>query len=393
MDRYTEALKLLRGPSRKLTGQGRRFWSVAAVAIVLSALAVYAALRQPGCWSWFCLRAGEMAELDERRSAAVDWYGSALEVDRDNPVVIERLGIALERAGRERDAIPVFERLHSIRQSRGTGIAHLTQVHLKAGNFKKALMYSAEWLTLKPTSDLAFRCRGRAYEGLGKYEEALADYNQSLSLNARSEAIIDKEQLLQRGRIKHHTFEAFTEPTFENNAVDYKAVLRDSVRKFMALQPDEAIQEIDKAVKLDADSPLAYYLRGLYKLSCNRYKPALVDLKAADERWKEGIKLDLGKPPAGMGLPGEFRGTKARLYNDLAMTYYNLGDYREALVASNKAIALNASVAKFFHVRSAIYHKLGLKKNGKEDFLSYRKMVIEESAHPDLGSGNFFFMP
>jgi tetratricopeptide (TPR) repeat protein len=165
----------------------------------------------------------------------------------------------------------------------------------------------------------ALRCRARAHRNLGRYDEALADFNRAIELNPdRARVIADRGETY---RLAGRFDEALAD---FNRAIeldpDYTWAIASRGQTYQALRRfDEALADFARAIELDPDRDWVIADRGeTYRLA-GRFDEALADFARA-------LELD---PDDGWAIA--HRG----------QTYQALRRYDEALADFNRAIELD----------------------------------------------------
>lgn len=120
----------------------------------------------------------------------------------------------------------------------------------------------------------------------------------------------------------------------QNSSVFYRERADDlRFKKYYA----EAIQNYDKAIKLDANDKIAYHNRGLALQTLQRYEEALADFTKV-------IELDPKNRNA---------------YHNRGLVYYHLGQYERAIADYTKAIEIAPRFAELYLRRAEAYQLTG----------------------------------
>lgn len=119
------------------------------------------------------------AEAQGDVTAALRDYGSALELDGENPAALLGRGRILLASGQLDAAEPMLRRAIELSQS---GEAHqlVGQILVRRGEFSEAITEFNTALTHEPRSAQALAGRARAKQRLGDLEGAASDYDQAI---------------------------------------------------------------------------------------------------------------------------------------------------------------------------------------------------------------------
>ena len=163
--------------------------------------------------------------------------------------------------------------------------------YYRLGRFEEALVDYNRSIQLDPAFVKAYSNRGNTYSSLGRYEEALADYNQALQLD--------------------HTFSV----AYNNRGFAYLELK----------QYENALHDFNRAIALDSEYAEALTNRGFIYEKLNHHKEALEDYKRA------------------IAADPEF----AKAYHNIgAFAFNHLGIWEDALLYFDKAAQLGDPLAQ-----------------------------------------------
>lgn len=118
-------------------------------------------------------------------------YARAIEVFRAaktaNPEVRGALALALEKTGDTRGASDIYRQLLDEDSGRALVRANLAYLMVKGGDPQSAVKLCQEGLKLTPDAPLLHTGLGRAYDEMGQWKEAAAEYRESVRLAPNSE--------------------------------------------------------------------------------------------------------------------------------------------------------------------------------------------------------------
>lgn len=138
--------------------------------------------------------------------------------------------------------------------------------------------------------------RANARAALGKYQEAIADYDTALDLNPQDALTHYNKGLTEIHLGQNKEAIADFDVAIDLNPQFVDAYNDRGIAKSRSGQDKEAIADFDKAIHLDPDSCRAYYSRGLVNDKLKRYEEARTDLQRTLELATEQGNERLMKP-------------------------------------------------------------------------------------------------
>jgi tetratricopeptide (TPR) repeat protein len=191
-------------------------------------------------------RRPESAMRDLTRAVGFDArFGAAYRVRAETKMMVERYDEAVEDFSR---AIAFEARNAELYVLRG-------EAYLAAGNSASAVKDFTTAIEINPRHAQAYAARGLAYAKAAAYDEALNDFARAVELEPRSP--------------KAFAYRAWT---------------------YREQQPELALKDVERALKLDADSAEAYWARGAVEEAQGRSMQAVAEYSKAlaiDPRLKE----------------------------------------------------------------------------------------------------------
>jgi len=165
----------------------------------------------------------------------------------------------------------------------------------KKGDYSDAVAAYSESLKTDPSNlDLIFG-RGRAYQELGKFEEAQLDFEQALSQDPNNFQALLSLAMIQLDQQSYASALLYATKAEEIPGAPAMA----SFLKGRSLQqlgmPEDALKAFGNAIQLDKDFGQAYLNRGLLKEALERNKEACEDFKLAAALEYPGGKESLQK--------------------------------------------------------------------------------------------------
>ncbi|MDE6335877.1 MAG: tetratricopeptide repeat protein [Muribaculaceae bacterium] len=170
-------------------------------------------------------------------------------------------------------------------------LSNLGVVQTRRGNMEEALESFRLGLSIAPHSSVLYSNRARTYLHLGRYDDALADINESIAIDS-----IQEWPLQMRGFLLLNK-----DP--EGAKRDFNKLLNIYPRNTLALtglaavaekegDNEEALRLYDKAISID-DDPDIRFSRILLKINMEKYSAASEDISESLERFPQEGELYL----------------------------------------------------------------------------------------------------
>jgi len=230
---------------------------------------------------------GELNKLEE----AVACYDKAIEMNPGDAKAWNNKGVALYKLGQTKEALACYDEAVKLKpdyaqawNNKGVALGNL-------GQHKEALACFDEAIKLKPDLAEAWVNKGAGLGKLGQPEEALACFDEAIKLKPDlAEAWYSKG--VAHGNLGQHK-EALA---CYSEVIELKPDLAEAWNNKGAVldklgQPEEALACFDEAIKLKPDFAEAWYNKGeaLGKLGLESIRSG--DMKEAEERALELVKL------------------------------------------------------------------------------------------------------
>jgi tetratricopeptide (TPR) repeat protein len=306
------------------------------------------------------------------------------------PASFTNRGIALLMLNRIPEAIAAFEQAIVAYQgwprrlwaSPYTGLGN---AYLNLHQYERAFRAYDQALQCAPECAVAYQGRANANAALGRLDEAFADLNEAICLDAQ--AIADRAPLLHMDpdlpRIadvirERRIVESSHQPRSDaNRAQVYDA--RGWVLAGLG-KNQEALDDFDMSLYLDSNYAIAYKDRGGLLVRIGQYERAIKDLDQA-------IKLDpnrsssfQNRAAARNGL-GQFEAAigdcniailldkkNVGAYNNRGLAYFGLGQPERALQDFDRVIALAPEFAPAYVTRGNTLARIGRLERAVEDY-------------------------
>jgi tetratricopeptide (TPR) repeat protein len=192
---------------------------------------------QPTSEDYF--RLGNACFFEGRYEDAITNYTNAIELDSNNPIVLNNRGVSLNKLGRDEEAFTDYDKA----------------------------------IELKPDYAIALNNRGVSLSRLGRYEEALTDYDKILELNSSClEAEWNRGLLLDKlGR--HKEAISIYEKALELEPDNYILLNNHGVSLHNLGRFEEALTSYDKAINVRPEDGAAWFNKAcVYALQSNLYQ-------------------------------------------------------------------------------------------------------------------------
>jgi tetratricopeptide (TPR) repeat protein len=226
---------------------------------------------------------------------------------------------------------------------------------------KRAVQEFSLAIRQNPRYAIAFFLRGITYDQLKQYQQALADLNQSISLNPDFYLPYYSRANLRNNLLKDHQGAlADYNKAISLSAQFTEAYINRAILKEEALQdPQGALADFNQAIAISPEDPVVYNNRGLLKAEKFRDAPgALTDYNRA-------IALD----------------------PEFVYTYFNRGnlkqkqlqDFPGALADYNQALVINPKYADVYYNRALLNRSLNEPQAALADFDQYLSFKPQDS--------------
>jgi tetratricopeptide (TPR) repeat protein len=213
-------------------------------------------------------------------------------------------------------------------------------------------------IELKPDLAEAYFTRGLSYFYLGKYDEALDNYDQALKIDPKMVPVYNS-----RG----HTH--FTRREWDLAVPEYKRAIeidpnyapahQNLATTYVELgQYQLAIEEYDRALALEPENDFARAHRALARARAGEVDGALQD---ANEALQHADDVNLGRI-------GGFKATKYISYVARGTAHLRKEDYAAAVASFGDAIKINPKGAQAYYLRAGAYRLAGDTRKADEDY-------------------------
>lgn len=153
--------------------------------------------------------------------------------------------------------------------------------HFEKGEFELAVQTYTKDLKLKPTDVRTLYNRGRAYQELGKLDDAKSDYESALNQDPNNFQVLLSLSYVQLEEKNYASALLYATKAQEiPGAPAMASFLKGRALHQLGL-PDEALKAYGNAIQIDKDFGQAYFNRGMLKVAMKKNKQACEDFKLA----------------------------------------------------------------------------------------------------------------
>ena len=149
------------------------------------------------------------------------------------------------------------------------------------GDYFAAVTGYTESLQTNPSDIDLLYGRGRAYQELGKLQEAQADFEEALNLDAKNFQVLLSLSTIQLEQKSYASALLYATKAEEIPGAPARASFLKGRALHQLGMPEDALKAYGNAIQVDKDFGQAYLNRGLLKIGLDRTKQACEDFKLA----------------------------------------------------------------------------------------------------------------
>ena len=153
--------------------------------------------------------------------------------------------------------------------------------YFEKGQFEKAAQKYTEDLKFKPTDVKMLYNRGRAYQEMGKYNEAKSDFESALAQDPNNFQVLLSLANIQLEEKSYASALLYATKAEEISGAPAMASFLKGRALHQLGMAEDALKAYGNAIQIDKDFGQAYYNRGLLKVALDRNKQACEDFKLA----------------------------------------------------------------------------------------------------------------
>lgn len=163
-------------------------------------------------------------------------------------------------------------------------------LYLSLGRFEEAVRDFDQVLSYNPADDIAYLDRGVAKEKLGHLESAIEDYGRSIELAPTAAAYIDRGNAFAQSRQPGKAAADFN-AALERDPQSLPALMGKANASYALQKRVDSLDDYTRVIEADPGNAIAYFRRGNLHLDLKEFAAALRDYSAA-------LKLDPDQPVA-----------------------------------------------------------------------------------------------
>lgn len=126
---------------------------------------------------------GDQLQSDKNYLDAIDYYEAALNKDRTNVVLLNKVGMSQLLLRRYKVACKNFERAIKLNKTYANAYANLAVVYYQEESYAKSIRYYDKAIQLDDTQAVFYNNRAASLFAKKQFEKATADYNKALQLD------------------------------------------------------------------------------------------------------------------------------------------------------------------------------------------------------------------
>jgi tetratricopeptide (TPR) repeat protein len=149
------------------------------------------------------------------------------------------------------------------------------------GDYSSAVTSYTESLQTNPSDIDLLYGRGRAFQELGKFIEAQADFEQALNLDAKNFQVLLSLATIQLEQKSYASALLYATKAEEIPGAPARASFLKGRALHQLGMPEDALKAYGNAIQVDKNFGQAYLNRGLLKIGLDRTKQACEDFKLA----------------------------------------------------------------------------------------------------------------
>jgi tetratricopeptide (TPR) repeat protein len=257
---------------------------------------------------------------------------------------------------------------------------------IETQHYDQALAACDEAIRLNPTFTGAYAIRGKIFEFLQRYQEALTSFDAAIQLEPAADLYTLRGRMLIRlGR--HEEALAAFEQALRMELGDKAAAYRYKSETLLDLhRPEEALSAAEQAIHLGPSSAEGYYFKGRALSDLKRYEEALAALEIATQiapanpyilNVKGNVLSMLKRHQESLAAYEraiQLAPTIAALHLNRARTLQDLKRYQEALIAARQAIQLDPTSGDAYSTEGDALKGLGRTGEAKQSYKKARDL-------------------
>jgi tetratricopeptide (TPR) repeat protein len=227
---------------------------------------------------------------------------------------------------------------------------------MDTGRLEQALADFNRAISMNATDHLALYNRGLLFAKLNLVAQAISDYNAALLAKPSYYEVYNNRGILYERLGRFNEAMADYNEAIALNPAYHKAYINRAVMFDRAGQVDRALTDLTQAISLNPYDPDAYYNRGLMFHKIGQLDRALRDFDAA-------VSLSPNDPDA---------------HYNRGILLNALGQYNRALADFDSVIALNPSYYQAYYNRGLVFQKTGQVDKANRDFQLWKEQSARQ---------------
>ncbi len=211
-------------------------------------------------------------------------YWQILELNQDNSVAYNNLGIALLSQGKLEEAIACYQQAVNLDPNSYEATNNLGATLQKQGKLEEAIACYQQCLTLKPNDAITYNYLGRALQKQGKLEEAIACYQQSLLIDPNQPIVVNDVGTIFYAQDKIEEAIFYYQQAFKLDSKYAMAYYNLGVLLINKGHLEKALFYFNRTLEIEPDHRDAHWNRGLILLKVGDYQGGFAEY---EWRWRK----------------------------------------------------------------------------------------------------------
>jgi tetratricopeptide (TPR) repeat protein len=297
-------------------------------------------------------------------------YEQALKVQSKNFSALQLIATLYAQNNEPLKAIDFFSKAIRINPNFGPCYSNRGNALKEIGRYNEALINYDKAISLQPSDANNYSNRGVALQELGRLEEALSSYDKAISLDPNSaEAFSNRGVALQElGRLEEALSSYDIAIKLKDNFSRAYANRADVLQKLSRF--NEALSDYDEAIRLEPNNAEVYFNCGNAFKELGRFKEALDCYQSAisfNPKWPEAYcnqgsalqalrQLDTALVSFNMAI--DLKPDYAEAYSNRGNALQEMGRLEESLESYDKAIQIAPRLVDAYSNRGLVLEKL-----------------------------------
>lgn len=311
------------------------------------------------------------AAIEGGDSEAVEWLKRLDARERRERIERLRKSEALFREGRYEESLKALEAILNRRPDDADALFNAGLVYAKMGRYNEAIERFKKILEIEPANTASHRQLGYIYNALGAYEEAKREFEAVIGISPEGEEAGKVKEALAGIEKRVKVTEYFRQASEYREKGELDAALS-VTREILSIEPEnafalydmavtsnmmsrkeEAIEALNKAVRINPGYSEARFELGIIYESLGRFEDAIAEYEAASGKETEGSKK------AAERLERLKRFMEAKGRSERIRALLDMGDLQGALQEAEAYLSEEKENPRTHHTLGKIYLRLG----------------------------------